>query len=598
MNEIFQKIVTNNKHVLKLSHLVWAHKITSSAIVAALILGGYWGMGVWGNNSNEARYVLAAVERGDIVISVTASGQVSASNQIDVKPKISGEVVWLGVKSGQFVKNGSIIAQLDTREAQRAIRDAETNLESAKIALAKIKKPADDLSQTQTENDLTQAEADLKKSYDDGFNAVADSFVELSTVVSGLQDILYGTGAGSSGQSNISAYHDMVKAYDESVTQLKEDVAYKYIVARNDYEENFKQYKSATRFSNEAAIENLIEKSYETAKKIAEAVKSSDNLLSFVKDELAERNLNLPAILAAHRSSLADYTFKTNSHLNGLLNARENITAAKRDVLEKTKAWEKLKTGADSLDIAAQELAVKQKGNALLDAKEKLADYYIRAPFSGTVAQVDLKKSDNISVSDVAAVIITSQKFAEISLNEIDIAQIKIGQKAKLTFDAVENINLEGEVAEIDIIGEVNQGVVTYNVKVAFESSDERIKPGMSVTATITTFVKENVLTVPNGAVKPRGNTRFVETIENSLPAPLARSSQIAASAVSLKEQPVETGLDNDTVTEIISGLNEGDKIVVRTINSQSQNNNSPTPSLFGPPGGNRSGGSFRSQVR
>lgn len=593
MKQILKKILSY-KHFTVVARLVAAHKVKSFIGAAILVSAAYWGMGAWNGDGGETRYVLAAVERGTLTVAVTGSGQVSASDQVDIKAKVFGDTVYIGAKNGDQVKAGTLIVQLDARDALKTVRDAEANLEGAQIALEKIKKPADTLSLIQTQNAFNQAQENLEKSYDDGFSAVADAFLELPGAMSGLQDILYGTTV-SSGQSNVAAYSDMVKSYNAAASQFKTDAEIKYAAARNAYDKSFAVYKSAGRFSSDETIKNLISDVYETTKIAAEAVKSADNLLSLVKDELAERSLTAPVLLAAHQTSLADYTGKTNSHLNGLLDAKDTIVSSGRSVSEKTEALDKVKRGADELDLESQELAVRQKENILKDARDKLADYYIRAPFDGTLTALNLKKSDNVSSGGLVATIITSEKLAEISLNEVDITQVKPGQPAELTFDAVDGLTLAGEVAETDAIGTVSQGVVTYNVKVGFKADDERVKPGMSVTAAITTVVKENVLMAPLSAVKTQGRTRYVEVIDgDNLPAGgeefLARGAQGIASMLPPRRQPVEVGITGETHIEITGGLNEGDRIVARIVLPSAAAATPSAPSLFGQPGGNRGG--------
>ncbi|MEK7122186.1 MAG: efflux RND transporter periplasmic adaptor subunit, partial [Patescibacteria group bacterium] len=276
----------------------------------------------------------------------------------------------------------------------------------------------------------------------------------------------------------------------------------------------------------------------------ADAVKSANNLIQFYEDKLAEKNLKPETLANTFLSSLNTYTGQTSSHLIDLLNIKNGIENDKDAILN------------SDLDVRTQELAVKQRENVLLDAKEKLADYFVRAPFGGVIAQLQLEKGDSISPSTVLGTLITKQKLAEISLNEIDAARIKTGQKATLTFDAIPELSISGEVAEIDAIGTVSQGVVTYGVKIGFDTQDERVKTAMSVSAAIITDIKQNVLFVPNSAVKQQNDAYYVEIFAGETEAP--------------RRQIVQTGLANDTVTEIISGLNEGDTVVARTIQSTS----------------------------
>jgi HlyD family secretion protein len=212
--------------------------------------------------------------------------------------------------------------------------------------------------------------------------------------------------------------------------------------------------------------------------------------------------------------------------------------------------------------------------NALSDAEENLADCSISAPFDGVISDVKVKKGDTVSSGTVLATLITKQKIAEITLNEIDAAKVKLGQKATLTFDALPDLTLTGKVTEIDTVGTVSQGVTSYGVKIALDTDDERIKPGMSVTAEIVVEAKPDVLTLPNSAIKTQGNSNYVELIEasdttkNKLK---IGSSIVLPKNVQIKNQTVEIGISNDTMTEIVSGLKEGDIVISSKISSQTQ---------------------------
>jgi HlyD family secretion protein len=112
------------------------------------------------------------------------------------------------------------------------------------------------------------------------------------------------------------------------------------------------------------------------------------------------------------------------------------------------------------------------------------------------------------------ATLITKQKIAQVSLNEVDITKIKSGQKVNITFDAIENLNITGQVLDVDLVGTVSQGVVSYNVKIGLDIDDERIKSGMSVSASIITDIRQDVVSVPVTANKnPCGRDRRVLTV-------------------------------------------------------------------------------------
>ncbi len=594
----------------KVKLFILGHKIIIG--IFAIIFGsaGYWTYSKLTDTSDEIRYITATASKETIIVSVTGSGQVSASNQIDFKPKTSGDVVFVGVTTGQKVRAGTLIAQLDARDAQKTVRDAEANLQSAKISLEKLQKPADNLSLIQAENSLAQAKEskiaaqnDLTKAYEDGFNALANSFLTLPTIMSGLQDVLFTTtsGLGNGGQANIDYYTDVVEKYDSKVSEYKIDAKNKYAIARTTYEKSFSNYKLLNRSSSAALIEQMISESYETTKNIAEAVKSTNNLIQFYKDKLTERNITPVPIANTHLSSLNTYTGQTNTALTNLLNAKSalqdtknSIINAERSIAEKTESLVKLKAGTDALDLQSAQLTLTQRENALLDAKEKLADYFIRAPFDGTIAKISVKKSDSVSGGTILGTIITQQKIAEISLNEVDVTKIKVGQKATLTFDADERLSISGDVAEIHTGGNVSQGVVTYSIKISFDTQDERIKSGMSASAAIITNSKQDVLTISNSAIKSQGNQYYVEIFDTPLVE--TQGNQGTVSLVAPRQQLIEIGIPNDTLTEVISGLKENDQIVIRTIaGSTASQTTTQTPSLLGNTGGNRTtGGAIR----
>lgn len=204
-------------------------------------------------------------------------------------------------------------------------------------------------------------------------------------------------------------------------------------------------------------------------------------------------------------------------------------------------------------DKESQRIAVAQKENSLSDAKEKLQDYYIRAPFDGIVTGLSIEAGDSVSRTDIIASVITKNIVAKISLNEVDAVGVKVDDKATLKIDALSDISFTGKVSKIDTIGTVSQGVTSYGAEIELDNQNELLKPGMNVSASIATNSKSDVILVPSGAIKNQGNESYVEVLKNnSTP----------------EKVTVEVGLTNSTQAEIISGIIVGDKIVTQTIDA------------------------------
>lgn len=577
-------------------------------LVVAVVGAGYYWYRAKAATPNAAQYVLGTVQKETLTVSVNGTGQVSNLNQIDVKPEVSGKVLKVFVTEGQTVAPGTALVQLDATDAYKTLRDAQLNLESAQLAYQKLAQPSDALSVTQAENSLADAiqnkqtvQNDLEKSYADGFTDIDNAFLDLPGIMSGLRDVLLGNTYATT-QWNMDYYVNSAASYSEEIKNYRDEAYKNFLSARSAYDQNFSDYKNTSRGADKAAVEALLKETYNTTQSISAAVKSANNLIQFYEDLLVARNFK-PAVTAdTQLSSLNTYTGKINGHsttllavVNSIQNNKVALVSAAGTITEKTQSLEKLKAGADTFDLKSQQLTLRQRQASVADAYTALGKYTIRAPIGGQVASIAVKPGNDGSSGSAVATIIAPQQVAAITLNEVDVSKIKAGDKATLSFDAVEDLTMTGKVAIIDSIGTVSQGVVTYNVKIIFDTQDSRIKTGMSVSAAIITDVHPDVLTVPVSAVKTANGSSYVQMFDTNL-TPAAGATGVT-SPTPPRQQPVEVGLSNDTSTEITSGLKEGDKIVTRTITATTASTQS-APSLFGAAGGRTGGVNAGAAVR
>jgi len=313
--------------------------------------------------------------------------------------------------------------------------------------------------------------------------------------------------------------------------------------------------------------------SLETAKlEMLELLDSPDEL------ELLKAENDLLSAKKSIITALKSYVSKTNSHLSLVLSAQRGIedtkdavVNAQRSIEEKELSLEDLRAGADALTIRAKEITIQQKEDGLIDAKEEMDNHYIRAPFGGVMASVEASIGDSVSSGTALATIITEQKVAEITLNEVNVSQLKLGQKATITLDAIDDLMLTGEVVDIDTLGTVSQGVVSYDVKIVLDTQEDRIKPNMSVSAEIITNIKQNALLISNSAIKYQGEQQYIE---------------VMSSDGIISKKSVIAGLSNDTMTEILSGVQEGEMVVMASSSGASTAKTSNNDSFGGVPGG------------
>jgi len=537
------------------------------------------------------QYTLSRVQTGNIRQTVTGTGQISASNQLDIQSQVSGMITSINVSVGQHVYAGQLIATVDSTQAL-------ADLESARIAMAKL------IAAPKTA-DLTNNENNLMKSYSDGFNAVSNVFLDLPTVMAGMKDMLYGQNGFLSDQF---AYNltSTAKAYRDAAGTS-------YDKANNEYATVLNEYRNLSRSSATSSISQLIMNTYNLTKDVSQALQNTQNAVTYVKTNQSEYQ---PTLASGAVTNTSTWSSQINSDLTSVLSAKNTIES-------NTDSLSTLVNGADTLDIQSQQLSLDQKERAY-------ANYFIRAPFDGIIGRIPVSVYGQAGSATIAT-LIGDNKIASISLNEIDAAKVKVGQPVTVTFDAIDSFIANGTVSVVDLVGTVTQGVVSYNVKIAINTVDDRIRPGMSVNTTIITNEKDNVIVVPSSAVKTLGKTSYVQ-IFNTLPSTVSSSSNLPnrnvsatgtdtrvssstrqfgtsttsqqfqnktttiTSATAPKQQTVTLGESDDTNIEITTGLSGGEWVVTRTVTTASTQTTT-APSILNTLGGNRSattGGSLR----
>lgn len=528
---------------LKLKTWTVTHKKT--AVFLLIILSGTVYGTVKGVSSDtaETRYILATVEKGTVVSSLSGTGQVSASNQVVITSKSAGDILYLNAKSGQEVKVGTLIAQIDSG-------NASYELETAQLSYEKLI--------TIDPTTLAQAQVDLADEYTSARATLISVSTDMADDMESLKDFFdcntgyLGGCQGYSSSDERKVYRDKAASSWDAADALLEEVSHKY--------------QEITKTSTGEKITSVTADTYDAALAVAEAAKYIQDAIVFF------RNVDTASPQAANTAytTVIPLVASANATVTTLATTKNSITTAQRTL-------DDVQEGADSIDVRSSELSIRQK-------QEALDDYSVRAPFDGSIASVTAKIGENVSNGASIATLVTKQKIAELSLNEVDAAQIKVGNKATITFDAIDGLSLTGSVAEVGGIGTVTQGVVSYAVKITFDSQDERIKPGMTVNAAIQIAVRQEVLVVPSSAVKTKNGVSYVQVFTPALST--ENSTQGVISSTPPEQVEVTVGISDDTNVEILSGLQEGQQIVARTISGTATANTTPSSTAGGQFGG------------
>ncbi len=555
---------------------LFKNKFALTVIIIVVAVGGYYIYNAMkGGGTVVPQYVTKTVQKGTLVVSVSGSGQMTDSNQTNIQAQGSGNVVAINVVNNQKVSSGELLFKLDTTNDDRAVRNAEASVQSSELQLQALMQPPTTSTLLQSQNAVAQAKQTLQNNqnnlaadYNGAYTDISNTFIDIPSVMAGLNNVLYATTINKV-QGDIDAYSNMINYYAPNVAQYNQSAAVSYATALAVYNTTLADYKNSSVYSNTSTVESLLGETYNTLRAISVANSDAKNLLDLVYNTLQQNNQKIPSQLTTDLSSLQSSITTTNSHLSTIFQMtsslqadKQSITSAALSVAQASASLDQLVGGPTALQIEQQKLSLTQAKNALADAEANLEKDYVRAPFDGVITNIAAKVGQPAPAT--VAVLVSNQQLAQATFNEIDIVNVKVGEKATITFNALPDLTLTGKVSQVDTLGAVSQGVVSYNAQVALDVPSPSVKPGMSDSVIIITTVKQDVLLVPNSAVSTKQGVSFVRVM--------------GASGVPQQTQ-VTIGLSNDTMTEIISGVSEGDAIVTQTTTKPTAS----TPTTQGP---------------
>ena len=483
----------------------------------------------------------ASVTQGTLTASLNSAGNVRPGQSAVITWQTSGQVGNITVKLGDQVKANQELTALDPNTLSPSVINAKQNLIDAQKNLDDV------MNSTLQQAQALQAVNDAQKNLDDLNQTSAEDLAQAQLTLAIAQK------AADDAQKK-RTYMNYPHSTDDLVIQNAET---NYLLAKGQYKDalqafNKVAHKKLTSPDRAAALKALVA----AQQKMDQALATYNwYLLKPTDNEIAQADANLAVAQANLTKAQNDVTSLSNGpDASALALAEAQLADAQRQ-------WERVKDGPNPDDIAAAQAAVDA-------AQATINQTSLFAPFNGTITEVDINPGDVVNSGKQAFQIDDlSSIYVDLQVAEVDINTVKVGQKTALTFDAIPNKQYEGEVTEIGGVGSVSQGVVNYPVTVKIDNPDADVKPGMTAAVTITVAQHDNVMMVPNQAVRVAGNQRTVTV--------LFEGQQIRV--------PVTVGLTNETMSEVSSDqLRAGDEVV---INSQSSSSGQQQGGGFGGPG-------------
>ena len=459
-------------------------------------------------------YTEESVAKRTITNSLTGSGTLQPANSYTVTTLIEGEVLSANFEEGETVEADTVLYEIDSD-------DAAANIEKAQIS-------------------LNQAQ----RSY--------ESTAENQTVQ-----------ANSSG----TLYTLEVKKGDEvsqgqTIATIRNDSTMTLTVP-------FPAEDAATFYVGQAAQVTL-DGSFETLSGTVETVSGSEvvgtgNTVTR-KVTIAVQNpggLSASQVAAASVNGLGSAgngTFTYQSESTVTASASGTVTAVHASEGSTVSKGQTLITlGGDDLEDQLQNAAdsLRNAELSMENTQKQLENYTITSPISGTIIDKEYKAGDTVeSGKTLCTIYDLSYLEMTLSIDELDISTVEVGQAVQITADAVEGKTFTGTVTKVSVAGTTSGGITSYPVTVRIDEADELL-PGMNVDAEIVLEEAADTLAIPSSAVtRGSGNTSLVLVTQDS---PSAANAVEQGAPEGYAYVQVETGISDDSYVQILSGLQEGD---------------------------------------
>ncbi|GAB4581122.1 MAG: hypothetical protein Fur0022_38690 [Anaerolineales bacterium] len=495
-------------------------------IILVVIGGGLFAFGQYRAQQLRAETLAnlqtEPVGTGSLTATVGATGVVRSNQSAILTWQTSGTVGEVNVLAGNAVTTDQVLASIKQTTLPQSVILAQADLVSAQKAL-------EDLYNL----DLQQAQA--LKAVEDAEKALADAQNPELQQALALQAIADAEKALEIAERNL-------RLLQTPASQADIDAAKAQVVLAKDAleraQENFAPWENKP--EDNLIRANLLAKLSAAQQEYDAAVRTLNGMLANTTSatDLAVAEADVATAQAQLLQAQRDYEEVQDGP------SEAEIALLKAQLADAQEHYNDLSDGPDPDDIAAAEARIAA-------AQATLDSVFIRAPFNGTISEVLVKPGDLVNPGSVAFQLDDlSQLLVDVEVSEVDINRIKVGQEAILTFDAILAKEYRGQVAEVALVGTTSAGVVSFKVTVELLDIDENVRPGMTAGVNIIVSELENVLLVPNRAVRVLNGERVVYILDNTSPAPVP--------------VVVELGVSSETYSEVIGGeLQLGDEVVL-----------------------------------
>ena len=503
--------------------------------------------------SPQAKQRISIVKRGDFQERISATGNLEALVEVEVKSNVEGEIVKLLVDEGDYVEAGQILLELDPKRIIEDKRQAEANVDAAKASVkqaelnTELKRSQLATRLTEAENNFKIAKSNLTTTKAESESRLISAETDIQTTKNNLeQDQL------SLEQARLSLNQAKLTLIDNEASLVSSEVNLANAKSERDrnkdlFEKKFVSKKALeeteTRFASATSQHNSSKQRVAAQKQTIESqkktVKAKESIIGTRNSTLRYQKLNLEKLREMR---------KAQEQRNQL-----QLDIAKTQLDQTSMTTEQEQVVSEQSKIIA-EAGLLRNESSLETEKERLDWTTIRAPISGTITTLELEEGEIVTSGRSAfsqspplmTISDLSQMVVKTYINEVDMEKLKMDQLAEIVSDTYKGRIYQGRVVEISPIGVERDNIISFEIMIEVIDSPPELRPGMSTDVDIITYEEKAVLLVPIEAVQ--GETTVTAT------------AQVGASASNFKsKQSVQlmsiTGKTfNGTVTSVQGG--------------------------------------------
>ena len=470
-------------------------------------------------------FTLVKVSRATISQEVSETGTVEKGEEIKLAFENIGKIEKIYVSIGDTIESKQNLVKLDTNKLSLQLEEAE-----AAFRIIQAEKANAELSFIEAQQSLKDAQAlaeeDLANSYQDALNALDDAYLKIYnayTTVSSVKRTYFERG-------------DL-----ESITVA-------------DNKDKIGRNLDQTKLYIDNAKKTLKNEDIDTALlKVNEALINTKDALEMVRN-VEETGAYKDIVSSTDRASLDTQKLNVNTANSNILSSRQNISTIKinntTNINTATSKVNEIENQLKESQEGLYQAKIKEAEAKVALLRNQIQESVLKSPTKGQITGIEMKEGEIVQPGQLAISFLPANPFQiKVDIYEEDVVKLSVGNEVDITLTAFPDKILKGKLISIDPAEKLIEGVVYYETTIDFKDYPEGIKQGMTADVVIKSFSKNDVLVIPEAAIEQKDNKTIVQVLKGK----------------DFEQREIMIGLKgSDDMVEVISGLNEGEEVVIK----------------------------------